>query len=214
MPDSLDAKEHPILFSDSMVRALLAGTKTQTRRIVKPQGSSMFPLLDGTGLPRGDWFISYPKYERVGNSGHRCPFGVPGDRLWVRESWAETHVVGMPASVTVYRAYDTLTDYGGPWKPSIHMPRWRSRITLEVTGVRAERVQEISEADARAEGITDGGCVNCGEHEPCGCAIPQPDARDAFCRLWGEINGPESWMANPWVWVVSFSVMKRGSPNA
>lgn len=100
----------------------------------------------------------------------------------------------------------------GDWtrpRPSIHMPRWASRILLEVTSVRVERLQDISEADARAEGITDGGCTNCGNPEPCGCADPAPDARDAFCNLWQSINGDQSWIANPWVWVVEF---KRVQP--
>jgi hypothetical protein len=85
------------------------------------------------------------------------------------------------------------------------MPRWASRITLEITGVRVERLVDISEDDARAEGITDGGCLNCGESETnCGCLNPQPDARDSFIYLWESINGPGSWAANPWVWVVEF----------
>lgn len=115
-----------------------------------------------------------------------------------------------------YRATDTLdavdsdgNDLG--WRPSIHMPRWASRILLEVTGVSVERLQDISEEDAAAEGISDGGCLNCGEPEPCGCADPKPDARDAFARLWHSINGEESWHANPWVWVVEFKRVEGGA---
>ena len=84
------------------------------------------------------------------------------------------------------------------------MPRWASRILLEIIDIRVERLQDISEADARAEGITDGGCLSCGEHEPCGCTNPTPDARDSYIRLWESINGADSWAANPWVWVVEF----------
>ncbi|HCI6686938.1 TPA: hypothetical protein NPP45_005248, partial [Klebsiella pneumoniae] len=88
------------------------------------------------------------------------------------------------------------------WTPSIHMPRWASRILLEITDVRVERLNAISEEDARAEGIIDGGCLNCGETEPCGCANPEPDATDAFAYLWQSIYGQENWNANPWVWVI------------
>jgi hypothetical protein len=85
------------------------------------------------------------------------------------------------------------------------MPRWASRIALEITAVRVERLQEITEKDARAEGIIDGGCLNCGEHEPCGCNNPQPDARDSFVWLWDSINGKTCpWSSNPFVWVIEF----------
>ncbi|WP_434137703.1 hypothetical protein [Klebsiella quasipneumoniae] len=101
--------------------------------------------------------------------------------------------------------------FEGAWRPSIHMPRWASRITLEITDVRVERLNAISEEDARAEGIIDGGCLNCGEPEPCGCANPEPDATDAFAYLWQSIYGQESWNANPWVWVVSFERIEGGA---
>lgn len=101
--------------------------------------------------------------------------------------------------------------FEGAWRPSIHMPRWASRITLEITDVRVERLNAISEEDARAEGIIDGGCLNYGEPEPCGCANPEPDATDAFAYLWQSIYGQESWDANPWVWVVSFERIEGGA---
>ncbi|MGU7800820.1 hypothetical protein ACV2ZF_26720, partial [Escherichia coli] len=97
------------------------------------------------------------------------------------------------------------------WTPSIHMPRWASRILLEITSVRVERLNAISEEDARAEGIIDGGCLNCGEPEPCGCANPVPDATDAFAYLWQSIYGQENWNANPWVWVIEFKRVKGGA---
>ena len=212
-------KERPILFSAAMVRAILEGKKTQTRRVVKPRKDLSFGCL-------------LQPHELAGevNAGDymNCPYGKPGDRLWVRETWC-----GQLDSYTsqliynedgniykcLYRAdgeHVVLDDGDGftkhnkdgseasPWKPSIHMPRWASRISLEITGVRVERLNDINESDARAEGITDGGCTNCGNPEPCGCASPSPDARDSFINLWEQINGPCSWIANPWVWAVEF----------
>lgn len=180
-------KERPILFSGPMVRALLAGTKTQTRRIVKRYEVR-------AGMPQPEW----DSLLRL------CPYGQPGDRLWVREAWAEVRPRGIPwpATMTVYREADNRTDYGGPWKPSIHMPRRASRLTLEITGVRVERLQDISEADALAEGIVqlkDGGFgLPAGEHYHCA------DPRQSYLSLWEAINGPGSVGANPWVWVVEF----------
>lgn len=173
-------KARPILFKPDMVRAILDGRKTQTRRIVN--GEHLGCLNAGLGA-----------------NSETCPYGAPGDLLWVREAWGNgaTRVMYKAGCNRMYRPPEG-------WKPSIHMPRWASRLTLEITDVRVERLQGISENDARAEGIADGGCLNCGEHEPCGCAEPKPDARDAFIHLWRSINGEESWSANPWVWVIQF----------
>ena len=188
-------KERPILFSAPMVRAILDGSKTQTRRVVK--------LLNGQYMPpsRAADINGWNQMLRL------CPYGQPGDRLWVREAflgWYKTADKSF-SHVAAYRADGYELEAGERWTPSIHMPRAASRITLEVTGVRVDRLQDISEEDARAEGITDGGCLNCGNPETdCGCLNPQPDARDSFVRLWQSINGPESWGANPWVWVVEF----------
>lgn len=101
---------------------------------------------------------------------------------------------------------DEHKEDGYKWRSPIHMFRWASRINLRVNQIHVERLQDISELDVCAEGIIDGGCLNCGESEPCGCGIPQPDARDAFCDLWEQINGKNSWLNNPWVWVVKFNV--------
>lgn len=191
-------KERPILFSGPMVRALLAGTKTQTRRVVKPQPR----ILAGELMCWKDDALTDDQMAAC------SPYGQPGDRLWVREAhcfcprspsmekWSHTP----EEARVVYGADDLmLTGPYGLWRPkmrpSIHMPRWASRITLEVTGVRVERLQDISTSDAEAEGW------------------PGPDAENSisstypiawYSKLWEEINGPGSWTANPWVWCVSF----------
>lgn len=224
-----------------MVRALLDGSKTQTRRVMKPQPEATPSDYPG---PAGHWWpskahqsmlhIENEMQKWTGLAGHACPYGQPGDRLWVRETWqyygwsdeGEPQIrfsadnattrpsVPIEKAGQVESAWIDLSSSANynidnhardrRWRPSIHMPRWSSRILLEITGVRVERLQAITEADARAEGITDGGCTNCGNPEPCGCADPAPSARDAFCHLWGKINGAGSWDANPWVWVVAF----------
>lgn len=196
-------KERPILFSAPMVRALLNCTKSQTRRVVKPQ-----PDEDGLSRPIGS-----PYWHDTSAREYRCPYGQPGDRLWVREAfihepadycWEASVSIPSRPSHTTYRADCDGDTRGAGWKPSIHMPRNLSRIDLEITAVRVERLHDISETDARAEGIIDGGCLNCGNPEPCGCDSPAPDARESFCHLWQSINGEKSWHANPWVWVVEF----------
>ncbi|MCL2076305.1 MAG: hypothetical protein FWH15_07705 [Betaproteobacteria bacterium] len=177
--------EKPINFPDEMVRAILSGAKTQTRRIIKPQP---------TGVPfRESYDLSSPV----------CPYGRPGDYLWVRETWAKP-----PGYICLYRADGEPTTPALKWRPSIHMPRGAARILLEITDVRVERLRDISEADARAEGIVDGGCLTCGESEPCGCANPQPIPSEGFIRLWEAIYGQGAWNADPWVWVISFRRIK------
>lgn len=203
-------KERGMIFNSEMVRAILDGRKTQTRRIMKEQ-----PVLNGNfyevfGSAWSKGMTSIPAVP-----GHslstRCPFGAVGDRIWVRETWARYNIDQNSHDIA-YRA-TTPEDWPeeGRWRPSIHMPRWASRILLEITDVRVERLNAISEEDARAEGIIDGGCLNCGEPEPCGCANPEPDATDAFAYLWQSIYGQESWNANPWVWVISFKRVEGGA---
>lgn len=207
--------DRPILFSAPMVRALLADTKTQTRRAVKPADWNFAhtPEFNIDAATRRHEWLARKAGEPSTFRWLPCPYGQRGDRLWVREShwfFQDKHdpVTGYTPPVLTtedveYRADGESTRHG--WRPSIHMPRWASRITLNVTGVRVERLQAISEEDARAEGITDGGCLNCGNSElSCGCLNPRPDARDSFVDLWKSINGEESWNANPWVWVVEF----------
>lgn len=212
--------EHPILFNGAMVRAILEGRKTQTRRVVK----------NLEGRPATSWMMHQAvecadSWSSDSGWMGRCPYGQPGDRLWVREAFAIVPRTAYRRSegvqqtlrpddpydhdAAIYREGWSRSKGGFRWRPSIHMPRWASRILLEITAVRVERLRDISEADARAEGISDGGCLNCGEPEPCGCEEPAPDARDSFCRLWQSINGPGSWADNPWVWIVEF---KRVQP--
>lgn len=205
-------KERPILFSGPMVRAILEGRKTQTRRVWKLPSWAEWDSMDGGEsagrlIPKDPAHRGWYSVDEVA-----CPYGQPGDRLWVREAWSQPTT--LDPGPTFYRAnypecvpahFENVPPADQiKWKPSIHMPRRLSRITLEITGVRVERLQDISEADARAEGVADGGCLNCGNPESCGCADPRPDARDSFCRLWQSINGEQSWHANPWVWVVEF----------
>ncbi|EKZ5321474.1 hypothetical protein LHK99_02750 [Klebsiella quasipneumoniae] len=225
-------KERGMIFNGEMVRALLDGRKTQTRRPVK------FPVHDknlGCELA-GNELAGELSAGNYLNSA----FGKPGDRIWVREAYrfpaslddVSPTGVGEMAVATGYRKpwaptfYEFTGTFSDGWKgfetppkvsdagklrPSIHMPRWASRILLEITDVRVERLNAISEEDARAEGIIDGGCLNCGEPEPCGCANPEPDATDAFAYLWQSIYGQESWNANPWVWVISFKRVEGGA---
>ena len=200
------AEERPILFKGEMVRAILDGSKTQTRRVIKRQRDMEFDRNDPT---YGPYWQCYATEADGEDAKVRCPYGNPGDRLWVREAWAVQHEYDAAApseiGVSARWHYAATEDLGGLRKrPSIFLPRRGSRILLEIAAVRVERLQSISEEDARAEGIADGGCLNCGESEPCGCADPQPDARDAFAWLWQSINGSGSWHANPWVWVVEF----------
>jgi hypothetical protein len=204
-------KERPILFSAPMVRALLAGTKTQTRRVVKITHRT--PGLAACLAPPAGM------RTRTSLAAELCPYGHPGDRLWVRESWSpdppdvdgwgytawagcrEGQIAGVPERFRYPRFCNYAADWlHGPirWTPSIHMPRWASRITLEITSVRVERLQEISEADAQAEGWTRRPEVSTDPQ------VHKEAARDWFMDLWESINGPGSWDANPWVWVIEF----------
>ena len=200
-------KEHPILFSGPLVRAILAGRKTQTRRLVKHHGelvpSDKSIVVDAYPNGTPGWFAEWPhKYGQ--RRALTCPFGAPGDRLWVRETWGAGGMIkpGDPAS---YAADWPDAETVRKWKPSIHMPRALSRIDLEVTAVRAERLRDITEEDAVAEGIER---VSHGVYDGGGPAMG-PSAQQAFMRLWDSINGERaSWASNPWVWVVSFKVLR------
>lgn len=193
-------KERPILFSGAMVRAILDGRKTQTRRVVKPQ-----PEVSEQGNLMGEWLakpLDGLLLPRVQDITVHCPYGQPGDRLWVRETWGFNPDFPGIHGHACYRA-DPGHDYDGiKWKPSIHMPRAVCRLKLEITGVRVERLNDCSHADAVAEGIapelegwTDYSNPSC---QMC------LDPIDSYRSLWDEINGAGAWAANPWVWVVEF----------
>lgn len=210
-------KERPILFSAPMVRAILLGSKTQTRRVVKhhPSDDGNMVLVDhGDGW----WPYRSDDGERpVVNGGdeipYRCPYGQPGDRLWVREGFSGPHYrEAFPPSL--WHELDEIHYWAdgnpvdGDWtrpRPSIHMPRWASRILLEVVAVRVERLNEISEADAIAEGVERAG-DRFKQYMPMfdASAYDPALAKSSYSQLWESINGPGSWDANPWVWVVEF----------
>ncbi|MED5026609.1 hypothetical protein [Pseudomonas aeruginosa] len=192
-------KERPILFNDQMVRAILDGRKTVTRRVMKPQPDFLGSMVDPN--------TPFKTLDAGLHARITCPYGEPGDRLWVREAWAQINVAQAPGETwVVYRECDNRTDYGGPWKPSIHMRRRDSRILLEITSVRVERLQDISEKQALAEGVELEGEGVCFAGAP-GTASDTPE--ESFKLLWELINGAGSWKANPWVWVVEF---KRVTP--
>ncbi|MED8000908.1 hypothetical protein [Pseudomonas aeruginosa] len=215
-------RERPILFNDQMVRAILEGRKTVTRRVVKDTG---FYAIDAA-IHGND--VALREREALST---RCPFGQPGDRLWVRETWGvisntwdesgnmvdwtpdrpATPIRELPFGSGYYSGHaiyaadgpmewagddDGVGEPRSAWKPSIHMPRAISRILLEITAVRVERLQDITEDQAIAEGIDThpmgfygNGCITAG---------------GAFLELWESINGDGRWAANPWVWVVEF----------
>lgn len=190
-------RERPILFSAPMVRAILNGTKTQTRRVAK---------LTANG------HVKEPGGHRRWHTADfdarlACPYGQPGDRLWVRETFAEGIHQMADVNHWAYAAdhFGTQQRLGDRWKPGIHMPRAASRITLEVTSVRVERLQDISEADAIAEGCAKNhnGYYWGGPHAVSGLK-QMATAVSAYQDLWESINGPGSCDANPLVWVVEF----------
>lgn len=218
-------KERPILFSAPMVRAILEGRKTVTRRPVKAikAHADGFMMLDhGKGWWPYNAFGDFASDHEGMEYPIACPYGKPGDRLWVRETWYCDHFEVQqgpylrPADMLdldrsredgelVYTA-DGLTPYEQEqpvWKPSIHMPRWASRILLEVTDVRVERLQDISRADIRAEGLQ---CP-----PELASDDVSPNYRDWYPAAWRELleSTGGDWDANPWVWVVSF---KRVTP--
>lgn len=205
-------KERPILFGAPMVRALLAGTKTQTRRVVAlPRKRESFVVLD---YGNGWWpYESDDGESELCDDGmehpYTCPYGQPGDRLWVRETWrtvAESDAIPprdlTPAHRIWYEADEPHQRGFGKLRPSMFMPRWASRILLEVTAVRVERLQDISKADAEAEGIERDGSAWRHYTRPCRFACTDP--RMSYQTLWELINGAGSWDANPFVWVVEF----------
>ena len=164
--------ERPILFSGPMVRAILDGRKTQTRRAIKPHIIDMVP--------------------------ERCPYGKVGDNLWVRETWS---ILPEDLGTVIYRADMWDHTHDVTWKPSVYMPKGACRLWLEITGVKVERLQDINNRDACAEGVNpwpEYGTRSAEEPEIVWNHI------DPFKKLWTEINGKESWVDNPFVWVIEF----------
>jgi hypothetical protein len=211
-------REHPIIFSGGMVRAILDGRKTQTRRVIQPQPPAEWnpkhKLESETGLQMdAEWRGGWSQDGDAETDVRYCPYGIPGDRLWVRETfalmcrqadpfcWCDTEEQRSQNHYYEYRA-DTGNPYPGQWdaddakgndeapkwKPAIHMPRAASRIALEIVSVRVEQINDISAEDAEAEGITAFG------------------KRGGFRELWDSINAKRgySWESNPWVWVIAF----------
>lgn len=192
-------KERPILFNGEMVRAILDGRKTHTRRALSPQPDTVQQGLIGPLNGSGNLLV--------------CKHGQPGDRLWVRETWARYNI-DQNSHDMAYRA-TTPSDWPpeGLWRPSIHMPRWASRITLEITGVRIERLQDITEGDAKQEGVEPISFEKFSAEDRALLDYPLMESgdsyRNGFAFLWESINGPGSWAKNPWVWVIEF---KRRKP--
>ena len=210
--------ERGMIFNGEMVRAILDGRKTQTRRIIKPQPEgTLSGSLSGMWLSRPLNGLLLPKIEDI---AIHCPFGVVGDRIWVRETfqgplfdydlmdnYCKDPTPFEKPEFCVYKAdgvpapefYDADDELHCCWRPSIHMPRWACRILLEITNVRVERLKSISDGDAIREGCStadmmSGDCV-----------------ADVFARLWASIYSSDSWNANPWVWVIEFKRVEGGA---
>ncbi|HDN2659258.1 TPA: hypothetical protein P1K67_002140 [Klebsiella pneumoniae] len=235
--------ERGMIFNAEMVRAILDGRKTQTRRIIKDctvgrDQISKFIQIEKKFI--GCYPEDVPELIR-----ECCPYGVPGDRIWVRETWAtlgnedgccvdwEGNLCkgDWRSAARIYRASceQRPGDYGlwsipddaywkphtkehkfeGAWRPSIHMPRWASRILLEITDVRVERLNAISQEDAQAEGMELTGWRPTYSDPDSGGEVMTP--YDNFAELWSSIYGDESWKANPWVWVISFKRVEGGA---
>lgn len=192
-------KERPILFSGPMVRAILAGQKTQTRRLVRPQGTRVWTKTYPSGLVGWETDVRHEHGPTTGLPYR--PHGAVGDRLWVRETWRRVD------DEIRFRAGCAELP-GETWKPGIHLRRVDARITLEISAVRVERLNDISEDDATAEGV-DAMDGHLGDVRLCARAkamgLTTDESRVWFAELWDQINGDRSpWTSNPWVWVISF----------
>lgn len=214
-------KERPILFNTEMVKAVLSGRKTQTRRVVKPQPechyweilrgykqeAKLITAQDGLNVKFIDSIPDGTMNARRKDEPLwvRCPYGQVGDRLWIRETFYATHIDEKSTKDhgQIYYKADDNPYVVVSWKPSIHMPRWASRINLEITNIRVERVQDISDKDSLKEGIS------LDYSPPAIPVIPNGLPRAKFGKLWDSINEKRGygWKANPWVWVVEFKVI-------
>ncbi|HBR3239146.1 TPA: hypothetical protein R7G80_005241 [Klebsiella pneumoniae] len=209
-------KERGMIFNSEMVRAILDGRKTQTRRPIKWKQTRFTEIGEREDGSKWPWSEDA---EHACDFWHPCPFGAVGDRIWVRETWQAIHDYCDENGHVDERRYarsiprhrgnywhpvyeeawgnESREDREFPWRPSIHMPRWASRILLEITDVRVERLRSMSQDDARAEGVI--------------AASGPMEAGLAFRELWDSIYGEESWKANPWVWVISFERVEGGA---
>lgn len=239
MGEAIAVKERPILMSGPMVRAILDGRKTQTRRTLKFQ-ANVSP--DWEVRTTGDYVVAHAKADKsdAGSYGgiarlSACPYGQPGDRLWVRETAAINDTCSpskryhFQAEITYQadgakRLVDadldhwrtTHENFAGKFSPSIHMPRWASRITLEITGVKVERLQDITRDDAFAEGVDRVDPYESNPELPPGMPACfrnysreggwfAADPIASYRTLWGQINGKtHPWKSNPWVWRIDF----------
>lgn len=235
-------KERPIIFNGEMVRAILEGRKTQTRRVIKPQPPLCKPPIYKIEPCGQHWhgFLDHQTEEAITTvSIGRCPYGVVGDRLWMREAIRRKGLGLYPlvrgdnvtylADLTPVMGEGPAGSYMGralvnwQWKhrvlPSIHMPRWASRLTLEITNVRVEQVQDINENDVDAEGIfNEGGlhlahCLHRIFHPDHKCSCGDRTPEEEFAILWDSINAKRGfgWDTNPWVWVLEFRVLNNGN---
>jgi hypothetical protein len=189
-------KERPIIFTPENAQKIFDGTKTQSRRLVKPQpvGKGDYWDLYNKGPEWAFWLNDNRMSE---SRTWKCPYGVVGDRLWVRECFSYEHGCTVADRNALVWHWGQGNPDDGDWtkpKPAIHMPRWACRTVVELTEVRVERLQDISEEDAKAEG--------CKPHAPSG--IDGRVYRRPFECLWESINGHGSWYLNPWVWVLTF----------
>ncbi|HDU4693671.1 ASCH domain-containing protein [Klebsiella pneumoniae] len=235
-------KERGMIFNGEMVRALLDGRKTQTRRIMKAQPSEDFTPMNMAleadykarwytpGIVDKDGYLQPAGKEVFGvaneNEGYSCPFGAVGDRIWVRETWARYNIDQDSHDMAYRTTIPEDWPESGRWRPSIHMPRWASRILLEITGVRVERLNAISEEDAQREGVhtevwdqtvvarnyaaRDEFFQFWSEDMPHYVEMNQL-YRSSFRSLWESIYGAENWLANPWVWVIEFKRVEGGA---
>ncbi len=234
-------KERGMIFNGEMVRAILDGRKTQTRRPIKWKQTRFTEIGEREDGSKWPWSEDA---EHACDFWHPCPFGAVGDRIWVRETWSDVNLDGAPA--VAYRADDEVYDLmeneslldedgafnyqdtrvskyqfaawhsdlisgiEGNWRPSIHMPRWASRILLEITNVRVERLNSMHDVDAMREGIQN--LTTC-SHSDFGIpgVVNAQHPVQAFQLLWESIYGTDSWHANPWVWVIEFKRVEGGA---
>lgn len=222
--------ERGMIFNAEMVRAILDGRKTQTRRIMAPQPADdiercIFPNPEAIGCK------SSLRHKHGSTTAHFCHYGKPGDRIWVREtfqgplfdydlmdSYCKDPTPFEKPEFCVYKAdgvpapefYDAGDELHCCWRPSIHMPRWASRILLEITGVRVERLNSIHDVDAMREGIQNLTTCSHADFGIPGVVNAQHPVR-AFQLLWESIYGADSWRANPWVWVIEFKRVEGGA---